>query len=442
MLLLSVLSFLLTGILVGVSRYHGNDAAATALVQLSGLSFVLAGSASLMIYVARAARFAVVPLWQMLALAIALRVFAWCGMPLLENDFFRYLWDAYRFATSGTPYDGAPAGYLIDGSVPAAFRTILQQINYPEISTIYGPVTELLFLLGYIIAPGQVAALQALNAVLDVVTIYLMARLGAQPRWLLIYVISPLVLKESIMTAHPDGLLGLLLLVALVWARRSWLAGVLMGMALACKVAALVALPLLWKRAGWRGMVFAALALLLCYLPFVWQPGSELFALQTFAKVWRFNPLLFALIEQVCAADWARLIAGLLLGAVLLWIYWRDWVAKDDANPSKRVAPADLALGALLSLAPVVNAWYLLWFLPFAVLRPSRTAWAATLVVPLSYWNGANLSSLGQQLFGVPVWITMIELLVLGVTLVWDWRAPLAQHHPKNVPLNIQLLVS
>ncbi|MBX9869635.1 MAG: hypothetical protein K2X63_07550, partial [Burkholderiaceae bacterium] len=99
MLLLSVLSFLLTGILVGVSRYHGNDAAATALVQLSGLSFVLAGSACLMIYVARAARFAAVPLWQMLALAIALRVFAWCGMPLLENDFFRYLWDAYRFAT-------------------------------------------------------------------------------------------------------------------------------------------------------------------------------------------------------------------------------------------------------------------------------------------------------------------------------------------------------
>lgn len=419
---ISFFSIVLTAILVAVSHYHHPDLAMVALVQLSGLTLVLAGGAGLAIYIARAARFEAIPLHQVLMLALVLRVLVWCGAPLLENDFFRYLWDAYRFAISGTPYEGAPAGYWIDASVPPAFRAILQQINYPEIPTIYGPVTQLLFLLGYLIAPGQVAALQALNGLLDMGLIYLLARVGAKPRWLLLYAVSPLVLKECVMTAHPDGLLGILLIGALVWARRSWLAGVLMGMALACKVSALVVLPFLWKRARWRGMVFAAVAVLLCYLPFIWQPGSELFALKTFARVWRFNPLLFGVIEQVVAADWVRPVAALLLAVVLLALYWRDWRA---SLQTQRIAPADQALGALLLLAPVVNAWYLLWFLPFAVLRPSRTAWAATVVVPLAYWNGANFGLSGQPQFGVPLWISAAELLVLGTMLYWDWRAPL-----------------
>lgn len=443
MLLVSFLSLLYTSVLVAISHVQRATPAETNLLQLLGLGAVLLVGAVTSYLIARDQRFDRIRLRDVLLLAAALRLLVCFGVPLLENDYFRYLWDAYRFAHSGTPYDGAPAAYFIDGSVPPAFRAILQQVNYPEISTIYGPITELLFLMAYLIAPAQVGALQALNGLLDLLLIWMLAKAGAKSRWLLLYAISPLVLKEFVMTAHPDALLGLLLVASLVSARRSWLAGWWMGLALACKVSAVVVLPLLWKRAGWRGMVAAALACLACYLPFVWQPGSELFALKTFAQVWRFNPLGFALLEPLLDVRAQRWASAILLGGMLLWIYWSDWInwinryKGDDRRrtgfAASSVAPADLALGSLLFLAPVVNPWYLLWLLPFAVLRPSRTAWATSFVLPLSYWNGANLVASGEQVFGVPVWITVIELGVLAGMMLWDWRMPIRHHADTGV---------
>lgn len=429
MRLIACLSLLMTGLLVGVSHFGVR-------AQLFGLSAALLLATVLTVMIFRLKDTKQLKIRHILFLAVALRVLSCFALPILENDFYRYLWDAYLFATTGTPYGAAPTHYLFDANLPTAFREILGNINYPNIPTIYGPVTELWFLAGYGFAPAKVGALQVLNALLDIGLIALLARLGAQPRWLLLYAISPLVLKESVMTAHPDLLVGMFAVASLVAAKRAHSAGGLMGLAIASKVAALVLLPFLVLRFGWRGLLWCGLTLLCCYVPFMWQPGSEFFALQTFATVWRFNPLLFALIEGVTRPETARAIAGGLLALVLAWIAWCEWqrhkkacvdIPAKSATPT--VAPADQALGALLAFAPVINPWYLLWFLPFAVLRPTRTAWAASLVVPLSYWHGGNFAFEGGREFGVPILVTVIELLVLAVCFIWDIRKPL---HPQK----------
>ena len=420
--LIACLSLLMTGLLVGVSHLGVK-------AQLFGLSAALLLATVLTVMIFRLSDTDKLKIRHILFLAVALRVLSCFALPILENDFYRYLWDAYRFATTGTPYGAAPTHYLFDANLPAAFREILGNINYPNIPTIYGPVTELWFLAGYGLAPAKVGALQVLNALLDIGLIALLARLGAQPRWLLLYAISPLVLKESVMTAHPDLLVGMFAVASLVAAKRAHSAGGLMGLAIASKVAALVLLPFLVLRFGWRGLLWCGLTLLCCYVPFMWQPGSEFFALQTFATVWRFNPLLFAVIEVVTRPEYARAIAGGLLALVLAWITWREWQRQKKRVvvnlPKPTVPPADLALGALLAFAPVINPWYLLWFLPFAVLRPTRTAWAASLVVPLSYWHGGNFAFTGGREFGVPILVTVIELLVLVFCFIWDRRKPL-----------------
>jgi alpha-1,6-mannosyltransferase len=424
--LIACLSLLMTGLLVGVSHFGVR-------AQLFGLSAALLLGTVLTVMIFRLSDTKQLKIRHIIFLAVALRVLSCFALPILENDFYRYLWDAYRFATTGTPYGAAPTHYLFDVNLPAAFREILGNINYPNIPTIYGPVTELWFLAGYGLAPAKVGALQGLNALLDIGLIVLLARLGAQPRWLLLYAISPLVLKESVMTAHPDVLVGVFAVASLVAAKRAHSAGGLLGLAIASKVAALVLLPFLVFRFGWRGLLWCGLTLVGCYLPFMWQPGSEFFALQTFATVWRFNPLLFALIELATRPENARAIAGVLLALVLGWITWREWQRHKkpcaDNLTKSNAPPADLALGALLAFAPVINPWYLLWFLPFAVLRPTRTAWASSLVVPLSYWHGGNFAFEGGRQFGVPTLVTVIELLVLAVCFIWDIRKPL---HPQK----------
>ncbi len=406
------------------------------LGQLVGLSLALVLGAGLTWHILRSPRFETIPLHQIVLLALGLRGLALFAAPMLEDDYFRYLWDAYRFASTGSPYGAAPASFFGDDSVPQRFQLILNFINYPDIPTIYGPVMQYWFLLGYGIAPGQVAALQWQNAALDVGIIALLIYAGAKPRYLLLYALCPLVLKDSIGTAHPDALLGLFAVAGMVFLHRPWLAGSLLGLALATKVAALVLVPFLLIRAGWRGMLALGLTLLVCYLPFLLHPTSnELLALGTFAQNWRFNPLLFAGLDAVFGSSLARPVAGGCLATLLIYLYWRYarqlqaaglWFGSGQGQIGRHLPPADWALGLLLALAPAVNAWYLFWLLPIAVLRPSRTAWTATFLLPLAYFNGHYLPQSGLAEFAVPLPVTLAEIGILAYTCYLDWRAPLA----------------
>ena len=418
MRLVSILSFLAVATLVLVSRHE-------VVTQLAGLAAALSLGVVAAWHIMRSPQFDSIPLRKIFLLALALRVIAVFAVPILEDDYFRYLWDAYRFATTGSPYGAAPAAFFSDASVPTNFQSILNFINYPEIPTIYGPVMQLLFLLAYMFAPGQVAALQIQNALLDLFLIWLLARAGAQSRWLLLYAVSPLVLKEAIITAHPDGLVGIFAVAGFIYLRRPWLGGGLLGLAVATKVSALVLLPFLLSRGAWRSMLAATGVLMACYLPFLLMPGSELSALNSFARHWRFNPLLFAGVEAIFGVHYARPLAGICIITALAWLYWRDWRDLRAGAQRWAIPAADRAFGVLLIFAPVVNPWYLLWLLPFAVLRPSRTVWGASFVLPLSYLNGNHITQFGLQQFDLPIAITLTEIGVLAGLAWLDWRRPL-----------------
>ena len=69
---------------------------------------------------------------------------------------------------------------------------------------------------------------------------------------------------------------------------------------------------------------------------------------------------------------------------------------------------------------PVVNAWYLLWLLPFAVIRPSAWAWTASVAVLLSYVTGLNLNDLQMDPFGHPFWVRPVEYGVILLAMAYD----------------------
>ena len=401
-----------------VSSYWGTAA------QLASVTLASLLGALLAVYVVRAPHFERLGLQPVLLLAACVHLIALCGQPILEDDHYRYLWDAFRFANDGTPYGVAPSAFFDDARVPPVFQAILNFINYPDIPTVYGPVLQAWFLAGYAMAPGSVGALQGLNAAVSLATLLLLARCGAAPRWLLLYAISPLVLKESVITAHPDALVGLLTLAAFaVGGRRyPWVAGGLLGLAMAGKVSVALALPFLWFRGGARAVAAAGLTLVVCYLPFLLQSGSDLTVLSDFAHNWRFNPLLYSVLEWFAGPVAGRLLGGMAIVTGAAILYWRDARAGQDRP---KIPPVEYALGALLLFSPVVNPWYLLWLLPFAVLRPSRVAWTATFLLPLSYWNGTNATTLGGHAFDVPVVLTVAEIALLAVAALYDRVRPL-----------------
>ena len=358
------------------------------------------------------------PVGRLLGWAVVFRLCGLVGGPIYEDDFYRYLWDGYRFAETGTPYGVAPEAFFTDPVVPAVFQRILDQVNYPELPTIYGPVTELLFLAAYGLRPGSVAALQALLIVVDLLVIGLLLRL-APARAVLLYAWCPLVVKEVAFTAHPDIAAVGLLLAAVVLAQsdRLRVAAACLALAVGAKVLALLLVPFVLMRArlvDWG--VFAAVLGSL-YLPFVWQGGTDLPTLLVFAREWEFNAALFGLLSPWMPVAHARATCGLVLACALAWYY-----ARYRRSAAATVPRGDWIYGALLALWPVVNPWYLLWLLPFAVIRPSAWAWTASVAVMLAYVTGLNLDDLQMDPFGHPVWVRPFEYGLILLAMAYDLR--------------------
>ena len=357
------------------------------------------------------------PLGRLIFWAVVFRLCGLVGGPFYEDDFYRYLWDAFRFVQDGTPYGAAPEAYFADGTVPEAFQRILDQVNNPHLATIYGPTTQLAFLLAYAIEPGSVLALQAVFVTLDLLLIGLLARL-APARAVLLYAWCPLVVKEVAFTAHTDIVGVSLLVAAVVLARDSRWHGAALCLALsvAAKWVAVLAVPFVLLRAGARPWATFAATLALLYAPFVWQGGTDVATLAVFAREWVFNASLFEILASALPELQARAVAALGLLGVWCWCY------REHRRHQPAVPRGDWIFGALLALAPVVNPWYLLWVLPFAAIYPSTWAWTASATLLLSYITGLNLADLRLHPFAHPSWVRPLEYGLIALALGWDLR--------------------
>ena len=431
----------LGGLQAGALVWGSGGASETQL--LAVLTAAALGSLALL-WIAFDAGLSRLPLGWVFGLALLLRLVAVQAEPLLEDDHFRYLWDGMRTVQHFDPYRQAPSAFFGLNNLAAPWQDILSGINNPEIPTIYGPVLQALFALAHLLAPGQIGAVQGLLLLVDLGCMALLARQGVGRRWLLAYALHPMILKEAMASAHPDGLVALWLLLALLLWQRGRLrwTGALLGLAVATKVAALVVVPLFLfgpQRGRARCQTSFALtfgfvaALSLAYLPFLVAGGSDAVGLKTFAAQWRFNPLLFRLIEAVAPHDMARPVAGLLIAAGVAVLAWR----RCDAATAGREAgmpPIASALLLLLLLSPVVNPWYALWALGPAIAARQPLVAALGCVVVLAYLNGSVLPQAAGWVFkgsAAPfavAWpITLVQLAVLALVALWVHRSPSTQ---------------
>lgn len=226
------------------------------VAQLDGFAAIalLMASAAAMIVGAATVR-TDISMRQVWLIGVMIAAIGLAGTPLFEDDYFRYLWDGFRTATTGSPYGIAPEHFFFDDSVPQPLRSVLDRINNPEVATIYGPVLEGLFTLGFLIDPGNERLLRLFWAMANLgLTALLLRKMPAHS--VALYAWNPLVLKEVYLSGHPDAVLALLLCAGWLLSRKpvSTGFGIAIGLAAGVKVVAFAALPLLLraKRPFWR----------------------------------------------------------------------------------------------------------------------------------------------------------------------------------------------
>lgn len=351
-----------------------------------------------------------------LLVALAGHAIALMGDTVYEDDFYRFLWDGWRLLETGTPYGVPPENFIDDPNVPPALQSILEWVNYPFYPTIYGPVLEFLFAASVLIAGADEFGLRVAFAGASLLLSALLLRRHS-PERVALFAWSPLVVAESTLHLHPDIVLSLALFVGVLAGRKHpALAGIFFALAAGAKLVAFAVWPALLRLRP-VALIAAILTLAALYGFFAVQgQGVGLDSTETFATQWYFNPLAFDPLLHLFGPAWGRLATLAIAGTIVVWLHAR-------AKSFDRV-PIAAIFGIILLFAPAVNAWYLIWFLPFALDRKEIWPYVASAVLPLSYLTGLNLESFALEPFDVHPTARRIEMIaIFGAILIDIWQS-------------------
>jgi hypothetical protein len=371
------------------------------------------------------------------AWAVAFRVIGLFSRPLLDDDWFRYVWDGWRFAVSGNPYTLPPSAFFGDPSVPAKLIPVLDGLNHPHLPTIYGPVTEFCFLVSHWVAPGELWPWKLILFAAEASCAVLLVRRSGNWRAVALLLWCPLAIHETAFSAHPDALAAALAAIG-VFASGALTGALLIGLALASKATALLLVPVWLARNGRNGVwtraflsaIVAATVVLASYLPFGRDALRSLDAMRGF----EFNSSIFA------GAAWAVgpstafnvcAVTTVVLACVL--------ACRSKAGFASVCRAASLTLGSAFLLSPVVNPWYLLWLLPFAQGASPGPTFTALAAVSLSYCYGLHLGRADLGPYGHPAWVRAVEygaiLAALLLPAGWfRWSVPICIPRDTNAP--------
>jgi hypothetical protein len=379
-----------------------------------------------------------VGVWLVLVFALLFRVALLGSRPIQEDDFYRYLWDGKVVASGLNPYQVTPLAvrdhpgegllqpYARILAQDPAFTLILARVNHPAIPTIYPPFAQGIFGLAALAAPGSLTALRVIFLGFDLgicgLMIAMLTRLGLNALWILVYAWSPLVIKESINSAHYDVVptFFLVLGLLLVLSHKAVLAHGSLALAVLGKVYPLLVLPLFcWRTWLMRGRTEAlwglgvfAVVLALGYAPFM-AAGSWLWrGTVAFAEHWETNSFLFPFLRTVVGERWlANAMVCCILGGVMLVLLHQV----DMRHERTFVAANFWVLGALFLLSPVSNPWYFLWLVPFLCCFPLCSWLLLSGLLGLYYLSFYCITAETFQ------WIIWIEYGPFYALLLWEF---------------------
>ena len=412
-------------------------AGAVFMTTIWGIRLSLPGSRALMTWV--------------FAVGALLRAIMMTSTPMLETDFYRYMWDGAVLANGISPYRYSPEeAAKPSGSVPIALQklahesgNVITQVNHPQLRTIYPPVAQVFFAAAYFLGPWSMLSLRIVLAVFDAATFLILLAVlrGLNLSWLfvVIYWWNPLVVKEIFNSAHMDVIAVPLVLAALILtmrARHLNAAGVL-ALAVGAKLWPVVLLPLVLSRL-WRvprhlflavaSFSFLSLMLLLpVYLGgFDWNSGfmvygrqwemnDALFMALTWGVAWlaKLVPATFSVLQtQVDTA--ARIFTLLILGA------WIAWLSRNQpAAPSEFWERSLLIVAALFLLSPTQFPWYYLWVLPLLVIKPRFSLLLLGALLPLYYLRFYYSARDNVGVFDY--YIVWLEYIPVWCALIYEW---------------------
>lgn len=310
-------------------------------------------------------RFAKPSIWFILLIGLLARLAAVQTVPV-DSDLWRYMWEGDLVRAGGDPWVDPPSQFRPSPLIVS----IHENINHPEIPAIYPGGTIGIFTI------FRWFGLEALGfrlvfVLFDLFVAFALLLLSPHAhakKTMTIAWLNPLSIYEVAGRGHFDSMLGACLLggVLAMGSHRFRAAGIWLGVAIQIKTVA--GLLLVWTLGICRvrlAPILVAYAMLVNLAVLIAFPSSFLGVMHTsikFVMEFQSDDFIPAFL-QWCGLGWgaSRIVAvAVLFGATI-------WIGRSSLD---HIQKASHALFWLLACMPTFHAWYVLWLLPFAALRP------------------------------------------------------------------------
>ncbi|MGE0587850.1 MAG: glycosyltransferase 87 family protein [Cyclobacteriaceae bacterium] len=394
-----------------------------------------------------------------LVVALLFRLLFIASLPVLSDDFYRFIWDGRLIVNGIHPFAELPTFYLQpEHTVPGVNQGLFDRLNSQDYFTVYPPLAQAVFFLSVYISPdsilGSVLIMRVLILLAEVGTCFLLMKFldefGLKRERVLIYALNPLIILELTGNLHFEAFLIFFVVLCLFLLSRTKivLAGVSMAIAIASKLIPLIFLPLFVGRIKTVQLIVffisVAITLLLMFYPLVNDNGFDGLteSLKLYFKSFEFNASIYYLVREygfwtkgyntIQTVGWKLgVISAMLISFVSLWRYELKRGAKGLSLIPQSDVPEDS-----LKRIPLVMMWVLTIYLLFAT---TVHPWYVTTLVMLSVLTGYRFALIWSGMifltysgytstgYNENLWIVFVEYLsvigYLAYELVWTRKS-------------------
>lgn len=331
--------------------------------------------------------------------------------PVLEDDFYRYLWDGAVTASDFNPYVFSPQDVMDKkNDVPEKILKlsdqsghIIHKINHPKMKTLYPSMAQIVFAISYILFPWSVTGWKFVMLFGDLFLLFFIIKILNQLKlpisYAAIYWLNPVVLHEFFNTMHYDLFALLFTAISIYYFLKDEYitSSILLALAVGFKLWPVLLFPfMLRKISKQKWWAFSSTAVFLIFIVIIFIPVlragmDENEGFVKYASNWINNAAVYTLLTKlidwftttfkiyyVCADCVARWITGgIILTSTLILI-------RKPIDSFNLMLDKFLIIVALMFfISPTQFPWYLTWVILPLVFSPKISLLMYMFLIPL-----------------------------------------------------------
>jgi len=351
-------------------------------------------------------------LWTVIGVGLISRLILIPSQPILEDDYYRYLWDGAVTANGYNPYMYSPLDAMeqINTELPEVLfelsnesGEIIRNINHPHIRTIYPVLSQFVFAAAYLTSPWEYLSWKVYLLVFEVVLLIFLFKTLSHLKLPLIFIsfywLNPVVIHEFFNAAHMDLLALLFVVIALYLhvKNKSKYAIIILALAVGFKIWPVVLLPLLLRNfwddkkqlLSYAGLFITIV--LVFFVPVLLSSLDESLGFIKYAGKWINNAAFYTIFKWLiqetisllsiniscisCINRWVIVILFLITTYFII-----RKVPQDQIHFYKK---ALLIVAIMYLISPTQFPWYYTWIVLLLVIRPMVSLLLYPLMLPL-----------------------------------------------------------